>query len=65
MVEPQLMLGLYTFYCGHCRYIEGVFEELDWPTEFYYNASTKLLFYYNNGTGAPLPSTQVHENPHI
>ena len=30
-------------------------EELDWPTEFMYNSTTKQLFYFNNGTGAPSP----------
>jgi hypothetical protein len=37
-------------------YIQDVFEELDYPGEFFYNRSTKQLYLWYNGTGAP-PST--------
>eukprot|EP00698_Gefionella_okellyi_P023671 TRINITY_DN8153_c0_g1_i1.p1 TRINITY_DN8153_c0_g1~~TRINITY_DN8153_c0_g1_i1.p1 ORF type:complete len:532 (+),score=110.27 TRINITY_DN8153_c0_g1_i1:508-2103(+) len=35
-------------------FIENVFEELDNPNEFFYNAADSTLYYYHNGTGAPL-----------
>ena len=39
-------------------YIENVFEELDYPTEFFYNRTTGLLYYFNNETSvAPSPET--------
>jgi hypothetical protein len=30
----------------------------DWPTEFFYNTTTKQLYYFNNMTGAPSSSVQ-------
>ena len=32
-------------------------EELDYPGEFFFNASTKQLFLWYNGTGAPPATT--------
>jgi hypothetical protein len=37
-------------------FVQDVFEELDYPGEFFYNRSTKELYLWYNGTGAP-PST--------
>eukprot|EP01084_Bolivina_argentea_P066964 122061_1 len=34
-------------------YIENIFEELDYPTEWFYNESAKTLYYVQNGTGTP------------
>mmetsp|Transcript_67792 Transcript_67792/g.107564 ORF Transcript_67792/g.107564 Transcript_67792/m.107564 type:complete len:816 (-) Transcript_67792:152-2599(-) len=34
-------------------YVENVMEELDYPTEYFFNASTHTLYYFNNGTGTP------------
>ena len=34
-------------------YIENVMEELDSAAEFFYNKTTKMLYYFNNGTGSP------------
>ena len=34
-------------------YVENVFEELDEPDEWYYDAATRELFLCYNGTGAP------------
>jgi hypothetical protein len=34
-------------------YIENIREEVDFPTEYFFNTTTKTLFYFNNGTGAP------------
>lgn len=34
-------------------YVQGAMEDLDWPTEYFYNRTTKQLYYYNNATGAP------------
>eukprot|EP01083_Nonionella_stella_P019641 54547_1 len=31
-------------------FIENVYEELDYPTEYFYNTTTKTLYYYNNET---------------
>ena len=31
-------------------YIENVFEELTFPTEYYYNTTEKVLYYFNNET---------------
>lgn len=36
--------------------MDGIFEELDAPNEFFYDPKAQNLYYYNNGTGAP-PST--------
>ena len=49
-------------------FIENVFEELDYPGEFFYNESTGNLFLYYNGTGMPpqndivVPNLQVLVN---
>ena len=37
-------------------YVQDVMEELDYPGEYFYNESTKELYFWHNGTGAP-PST--------
>jgi hypothetical protein len=34
-------------------YVDGIFEELDAPNEFFYDATSQLLYYYYNGTGVP------------
>lgn len=34
-------------------FVENVMEELDYPSEFFYDKSTQNLFFYYNGTGAP------------
>lgn len=38
-------------------YIQNVMEELDYPSEYFFNATTKELFLWHNGTGAPLATT--------
>ena len=38
-------------------YIQGVMEELDFPGEFFFNESTKQLYIWYNGTGAPPSDT--------
>eukprot|EP00041_Stephanoeca_diplocostata_P031470 m.980369 g.980369 ORF g.980369 m.980369 type:complete len:903 (-) comp23965_c1_seq3:323-3031(-) len=43
---------------GGDYFIENVFEELDFPGEFFYNASTGDLYLNYNGTGAPPASTE-------
>lgn len=42
---------------GGSWHVNGVFEELDWPGEYYYNASTRQLFFFFNVslTSPPLP----------
>eukprot|EP00928_Gymnodinium_smaydae_P024558 TRINITY_DN19838_c1_g1_i1.p1 TRINITY_DN19838_c1_g1~~TRINITY_DN19838_c1_g1_i1.p1 ORF type:complete len:805 (-),score=72.35 TRINITY_DN19838_c1_g1_i1:236-2650(-) len=40
-------------------FVENVFEELDNPGEFFFNRSTKDLYLFYNGTGAPPPSMEV------
>lgn len=35
----------------------AVFEELDYPGEFFFNQSTGDLYLYHNATGAPSPSS--------
>mmetsp|Transcript_11415 Transcript_11415/g.33840 ORF Transcript_11415/g.33840 Transcript_11415/m.33840 type:complete len:781 (-) Transcript_11415:85-2427(-) len=40
-------------------FVENVFEELDSPGEFFFNATTGDLFLFYNGTGAPPPSMDV------
>jgi len=43
---------------GERWYLEGIPELLDAPNEFYYDASSKKLFYYSNTTvGTPPPDT--------
>lgn len=44
---------------GEHFYIENVFEELDFPGEFFFDESERALYLYYNGTGAPPPSLQV------
>eukprot|EP01083_Nonionella_stella_P110129 322065_1 len=34
-------------------FVENVREELDYPTEWFYNESAKTLYYVQNGTGTP------------
>ena len=34
-------------------YIENVMEELDSGAEYFYNKTTKTLYYFNNQTGSP------------
>ncbi|ETO31743.1 hypothetical protein RFI_05377 [Reticulomyxa filosa] len=34
-------------------YVENLFEELDAPSEWFFNSSANTLYYYNNRTGAP------------
>ncbi len=40
-------------------FVENVFEELDYPGEFFHNQSTGQLFLFYNGTGAPPATMQV------
>jgi len=40
-------------------FIENVFEELDYPGEFFYDSPNGKLFHWYNGTGAPPPTTKV------
>ena len=40
-------------------FVENVFEELDYPGEFFFNQSTKLLYLFYNGSGAPPPDLNV------
>ena len=35
---------------GGAFYIENVMEELDYPTEWFYNSTTRMLYYYSNDT---------------
>ena len=43
-------------------YIENVFEELDAPGEFYFNATARRLFYFHNASvGTPPPTTLTFE----
>eukprot|EP01084_Bolivina_argentea_P000567 1064_1 len=45
---------------GHF-YIENVLEELDFPTEYFFNTSTKVLYYYHNETNGQNISNLVFE----
>lgn len=38
-------------------FVENVMEELDFPSEFFYDKSSSQLYFYYNGTGAPPAST--------
>eukprot|EP00971_Amphidinium_carterae_P261260 5182949-Amphidinium_carterae.1 len=40
-------------------FVENVFEELDYPGEFFFNESTQELYLNYNGTGAPPASMEV------
>ena len=44
-------------------YIQNVFEELDYPGEYFFNRTTKKLYLWYNGTGAP-PATTTFVVPH-
>ena len=37
---------------GDEYYVENIFEELDYPDEWFYNKTEKMLYYYNNYTKA-------------
>ena len=39
--------------------MQNVFEELDTPGEFYFDADAKLLYLWYNGTGQPPTSNVV------
>ena len=42
---------------GEDSFIENIFEELDYPTEWFYNETTQTLYFWNNATaGVPPPS---------
>jgi hypothetical protein len=40
---------------GEDSFIENVFEELDWPGEFFYNESSQTLYFWHNATNTPPP----------
>ena len=42
---------------GEDTYIENVFEELDWPGEYFYNESTQILYLFFNATAGTPPPT--------
>ena len=42
---------------GGDYFVQNVFEELDYPGEFFYNQTTKQLYLWYNGTGAPPADT--------
>ena len=42
-------------------YIENVFEELDFPDEWFYNTTERVLYYYTNRTGNPTVNGQLFE----
>lgn len=39
-------------------FVENIFEELDFPAEFFYDAPNQKLYYFNNATGAPPSDNQ-------
>lgn len=41
---------------GGALYVENIFQELDYPGEWYYNSSSSELYVFYNGTGTP-PTT--------
>jgi hypothetical protein len=42
---------------GEDTFVENIFEELDYPTEWFYNESTQTLYFWHNATaGVPPPS---------
>lgn len=43
----------------HAAQVENVFEELDYPGEFFFDAPNSKLYHWYNGTGAPPPATKV------
>eukprot|EP01048_Picozoa_sp_COSAG05_P011406 COSAG05_NODE_1072_length_5963_cov_9.550477_4_plen_182_part_00 len=44
---------------GSDWYISNVFEELDTPTEYYYDIAKQTLFYFGNGTHGTAPHNDV------
>jgi hypothetical protein len=44
------------------RYIHPVFEEFDYPNEFFWDKAEQKLYFYYNGTGAP-PASTTYEVP--
>jgi len=42
----------------------SVFDELDSPSEFFFDEAASKLYYYHNGTGAP-PPEDVFVVPHL
>jgi hypothetical protein len=40
-------------------FVENVFEELDYPGEFFFDKPSQKLYHWYNGTGAPPPATKV------
>eukprot|EP01112_Ceratiomyxa_fruticulosa_P011058 TRINITY_DN2973_c0_g1_i5.p1 TRINITY_DN2973_c0_g1~~TRINITY_DN2973_c0_g1_i5.p1 ORF type:complete len:905 (+),score=191.36 TRINITY_DN2973_c0_g1_i5:344-3058(+) len=40
-------------------YIDGVFEELDTPNEFFYDEKTNKLYYFNNNTATQPPAANL------
>lgn len=43
-------------------YVEGIFQELDAPNEFFLDFDAQVVYYFYNGTGAP-PSSWTFEVP--
>jgi hypothetical protein len=42
---------------GEDTFVENIFEELDYPSEWFFNESTQTLYYWHNATaGVPPPS---------
>jgi hypothetical protein len=51
---------------GEDFFIEHVFEELDYPREFFFDASTQTLYFNHNATpGTPPPATWTFEVPSL
>ena len=46
---------------GEEFYIENVIEELDYPKEYFFNKTTRTLYYYNNQTNNTDPSDLLFE----
>lgn len=40
-------------------YISNVFEELDWPTEYFFDAAASKLYYFHNATAGTAPPASV------